>query len=229
MRPLRFLIVLLVVSSAIAKDKKPKVVKPTPLEQYVKDALSRPAPPPASAGSLWSPASRLVDLGSDLRASQVDDLVTIVVAEQASAVVQGATQTQRQSNLQSGITALAGVPQKTAALPNLVTLATNSQLQGQGTTSRSTQLSTTLSARVTNVLPNGYLVIEASKAVGVNSEHQVITLRGVVRPSDLTTGNTVNSNQIAQMELKIDGKGVVNDAIRRPNFLYRFIMGLLPF
>jgi flagellar L-ring protein FlgH len=229
MRLLRFLIALLVVSFVIAKDKKPKVVKPTPLEQYLKDALSRSGPPSASPGSLWTPASRLVDLGSDVRASQVDDLVTIVVSEQASAVVQGATNTQRQSNLQSGITALAGVPQKTAALPNLVTLATNAQLQGQGTTSRSTQLSTTLSARVTNVLPNGYLVIEASKAVGVNSEHQVVTLRGVVRPADLSVANTVTSNQIAQMELQIDGKGVVNDAIRRPNFLYRFLMGLLPF
>jgi len=86
-----------------------------------------------------------------------------------------------------------------------------------------------LSARVTHVLPNGYLVLEGTKNVVVNSEHQVVTVRGVIRPADLTTGNVITSNQLAQMEIKIDGKGVVNDAIRRPNILYRILLGLLPF
>jgi flagellar L-ring protein precursor FlgH len=86
-----------------------------------------------------------------------------------------------------------------------------------------------LSARVTNVLPNGYLVIEGTKQVQVNSEHQLVTVRGVIRPADLTTGNMISSNQIAQMEIKIDGKGVVNDAIRRPNLLYRIMLAILPF
>lgn len=86
-----------------------------------------------------------------------------------------------------------------------------------------------MSARVTHVLPNGYLVLEGTKNVVVNSEHQVVTVRGVIRPADLTTGNVITSNQLAQMEIKIDGKGVVNDAIRRPNILYRILLGLLPF
>jgi flagellar L-ring protein precursor FlgH len=51
----------------------------------------------------------------------------------------------------------------------------------------------------------------------------------VIRPADLTTGNMISSNQIAQMEIKIDGKGVVNDAIRRPNLLYRIMLAILPF
>jgi flagellar L-ring protein precursor FlgH len=50
-----------------------------------------------------------------------------------------------------------------------------------------------------------------------------------VRPNDLSTANTVLSGSIAQLELKINGKGVVNDVIRRPNFLYRLLLGLLPF
>jgi flagellar L-ring protein precursor FlgH len=54
-------------------------------------------------------------------------------------------------------------------------------------------------------------------------------LRGVVRPYDVGVANAISSEQIAQLELKVNGKGVVNDAIRRPNFLYRFILGLLPF
>ena len=84
-------------------------------------------------------------------------------------------------------------------------------------TSRSATLSTTLSARVTHVLPNGYLVVQGNKEVVVNSEHQMVVVRGVVRPADLATDNSIQSNQIAQMEIKVDGKGVVNDAIRRPS------------
>ncbi len=90
-------------------------------------------------------------------------------------------------------------------------------------------LTTTLTARVTHVLPNGYLVVEGSKDIQINSEHQAITVRGVVRPTDLTPGNVVRSDHLAQMEIRLNGKGVVNDAVRRPFILYRLLMGLLPF
>ena len=63
----------------------------------------------------------------------------------------------------------------------------------------------------------------------VSSENQVVTVRGVIRPVDLDPTNTVASNRIAQMEIQVNGKGVVNDSIRRPNFLYRLILGILPF
>ena len=224
-------VVLAIVGSLAAKEKKAKPVEPGSLDQYIQEALGHEATPATlpSTGSLWSPASRLTDLASDIRAAQVDDLVTILVAEQASAVVQGATKTQRQSSLKSSIGAAGGVTRASGPWQNLANLSTQSQLDGQGTTSRSTQLSTTLSARVTHVLPNGYLVIEGTKQVDVNGEHQLVTLRGVVRPADLTTANAISSNQIAQLELKIDGKGVVNDAVRRPFFLYRLLLGLLPF
>jgi flagellar L-ring protein precursor FlgH len=79
------------------------------------------------------------------------------------------------------------------------------------------------------VLPNGYLVVEGTKNLVVNSEHQAVKVRGVIRPTDLSPGNIISSSQIAQVEIKIDGKGVVNDSVRRPNFIYRFLLGLLPF
>jgi flagellar L-ring protein FlgH len=225
------LVLLAIVGCLGAKEKKPKKApQPSPLDQYLKDAMARSNDTlQASVGSLWSPTSRLTDLGSDVRASHVDDLVTILVAEQASAVVQGVTQTQRQSTATSSIGAAAGLTSPTGAWNNLANTNTQIKLNGQGTTSRTTTLNTALSARVTHVLPNGYLVVEASKEVDVNSEHQLVTVRGIVRPADLTTANTINSDQIAQMELRIDGKGVVNDAIRRPFILWRVLMGLLPF
>jgi flagellar L-ring protein precursor FlgH len=215
--------------AADAKSKKPPV--PSALDRYIQEALAHPSSPPAqpSPGSLWSPASRLVELGSDVRAGQVDDLVTIMVEESASAVAQGASKTQRTSALSSSVTSLAGKKSLNGALANLAGANTASSLDGQGTTTRSATLNTTLSARVTHVLPNGYLVVEGNKEVVVNSEHQMVTVRGVVRPADLATDNSIRSNQIAQMEIKIDGKGVVNDAVRRPFILWRVIMGLLPF
>jgi flagellar L-ring protein precursor FlgH len=73
------------------------------------------------------------------------------------------------------------------------------------------------------------LVIEGRKTVLVNSENQIVTVRGVVRPADLSAINTVQSGSVGQMELKIDGRGVVNDVIHRPNFVYRLLLGLLPF
>ena len=224
------LLVLSGASLASASKKAAKPPEPSPLDQYINEAISRQAnTTPASEGSLWSPSSRLTDLGSDVRASQVDDIITVVVTEQASAVAQGTTKTQRQSALKSSVTAAGGITRATGPLANLAALNTQSSLDGQGATTRSTTLSTTLSARVTRVLPNGYLVIEAAKQVEVNSEHQVVTVRGVVRPTDLTTSNIITSNQIADMELKINGKGVVGDAVRRPFILWRVLMGILPF
>ena len=231
-KTLPWLLILCASGASAAADKKAKKPPvPGALDRYIQEALAHPSSPPAqpSPGSLWSPASRLVELGSDMRASQVDDLVTIVVVESASAVVQGATKTQRTSALSSSVTSLAGKKSATGALANLAGANTASSLDGQGTTSRSASLNTTLSARVTHVLPNGYLVVEGNKEVVVNSEHQMVTVRGVVRPADLATNNSIQSDQIAQMEIKVDGKGVVNDAIRRPFILWRLIMGLLPF
>lgn len=226
-------IILLVLSGPamlMAAKKKPKPPQPTPLQQYVDQAMARgTAATAASPGSLWSPSSQFMNLGGDVRANQVDDLITVVVAEQASAVAQGTTKTQRQSTLTSGITAAGGPTKAAGALANLAALNTQSALNGQGATTRSTQLTTTLSARVVGVLPNGYLVIEGSKTVDVNSENQVVTLRGVVRPTDLTTGNTISSTQVAEMELTINGKGVVTDSVRRPFVLWRVLMGILPF
>jgi flagellar L-ring protein precursor FlgH len=63
----------------------------------------------------------------------------------------------------------------------------------------------------------------------VNSENQTIIVRGVIRPIDLDTTNSVSSARIAQMEIQVDGKGIVNDAIHRPNILYRILLGLFPF
>ena len=231
---LSFSLLLLIAGSATLASasgpKKKKASEPSALDRYLQEALKdQPAPVQPSPGSLWSPGARLMDIASDVRAARVDDMVTVVVSENATAVATGATQTARASAAQSSITALGGVKSPSNALSNLLNTSTSTSLNGAGTTSRGATITATLSARVTHVLPNGYLVVEGTKDVVVNSEHQLVTVRGVIRPADLTSANMISSNQIAQMEIKIDGKGVINDAVRRPNFLYRLILGLLPF
>lgn len=216
---------------AAGKIKKVKVIEPSALDKYIQEALSHEAPAPltASSGSLWTPASRMTDLSGDPKASQVNDLVTIVVNEQATAVATGGTKTSRTSSVASSVTSLAGKKSATGALANLAGASGDTQLNGQGTTSRDSSLSTTLSARVTHVLPNGYLVLEGEKNLQVNSEHQEITVRGIIRPMDLSPSNIVSSNQLAQLEVRINGKGVVADSVRRPWLLYRILLGILPF
>jgi flagellar L-ring protein precursor FlgH len=90
-------------------------------------------------------------------------------------------------------------------------------------------LSTTITAEVTAVLPNGNLVVKGEKEISVNSEKQVITIQGIVRPEDLSPQNSVSSHSVARMEIQVNGKGVVNDAVKRPFVLYRLLLGLLPF
>jgi flagellar L-ring protein FlgH len=227
---MRLLVGCMLAVLATAGSKKPAPPSSSPLDRYVREAEARSAEASStSAGSLWLPSSRLADAARDVRASQIDDLLTIVVAEQASAVSTGSTKTQRTSSAKSNIAALAGVTKATGPLANLAGVSGDTQLAGQGTTSRSTALSTTLTARVIHVLPNGALVIEAAKDIQINSERQTITVRGVVRPADIDATNSVRSNRLGQLEVRVNGKGVIGDAVRRPFFLYRLILGLLPF
>jgi flagellar L-ring protein FlgH len=226
----RVICCLLIAGAAFAARKKvpPKVV--SPIDVFVSEADARAGDSSGhTPGSIWSPASRLADAARDVRASQVDDLLTIRVDEQASAVTSGTTKTQRSTSSKNSVAALAGLTKATGPLANLANISGNTQLDGQGTTSRVTTLTTTMTARVVHVLQNGALVVEASKDIQINSERQTITVRGVVRPADIDSTNSVISDRLGDLEVRVNGKGVVGDAIRRPFFLYRLLLGLMPF
>ena len=228
----RLIFTALLVAATIAAKKKPAnaPVLQSPLDKFVNEARARSLEaPPAAPGSIWVPGSRLADASRDLRASQVDDVLTILVVENASAVASGTTKTQRTSSTKNSVGALAGITKATGPWSNLAGVSGDTQLNGQGTTSRDIVISTTLTARIAAVLPNGAMLVEASKDVGINSENQIITVRGVVRPADIGADNTVRSDHLGQLEVKVNGRGVVGDAIRRPFFLYRLLLGLLPF
>ena len=72
-------------------------------------------------------------------------------------------------------------------------------------------------------------MVEGTKEIMINSERQRVYVRGILRWNDLTPSNRISSDRLAELEVKVDGKGLVNDAIRRPGLLYRLLLGILPF
>lgn len=216
-------------AASLSKKKSTKAPTPTLLEQYLKSADANGEKDEAAPGAIWSPSARLDELGRDLRASHVDDVVTIVVTESVNAVASGVSTTERASSASQSVSQLAGIKSPTGALANLLGTTGDQKLNGTGSTSRAATLTATLTGRVVKVLPGGMLLIEGDKNIQVNSEQQSITVRGVIRTADISNANTVASTQVADMEIRVNGKGVVGDAIRQPNAIYRFLLGLLPF
>jgi len=227
------ILLLFVLASAVpvlAKKPNAPLDKPPDLEKYVQEINRRAQQVSnASPGSLYSTTGRLADGFRDVRANQVFDLVTVVVSDRASAVSSGVTNTSRKSAANAAVTSLAGPIKATKPLANLIDSTGSQQLQGQGTTSRTSTLTTTLTVMVTDVLPNGNLVVQGQKEILVNSERQIVTVRGIVRPDDLSPLNEVPSDRLAQLQVLVNGKGVVGDSIKRPFILYRLLLGLLPF
>ncbi len=208
------------------KGQEPK----TPLDLYIEEALARSASaPPVGSGSIFLNGAAMADLSRDLRASSVDDLVTILVVERASSVTSGTTATERNTRARTGFDGFFGRQEPTGLLNNLVGFQGSTSLDAEGATSRQVSVSTTMSARVTHVLPNGALAIEGVKRVGINAEHQEVKVRGVIRPVDLGRANTVTSDRITQLEVTVNGQGVVADAIKKPNFLVNLLTKFLPF
>jgi flagellar L-ring protein precursor FlgH len=212
-------------SSVDAKEKKKP--EPSPIDRLI--AESSESTPAASSGSTFESAGRYSDLFRDQRAFQKGDIVTVIVSEQASAVSKGSTTSSRNSEVNASIQAAGGLTRVPGPWSNLAGATSKWGLQGEAATTRETTLSTRLSARVIYALPNGNLIIEGSKRVMVNSEQQTVTVRGVLRWNDLNQFNTVSSDRLSDLEVRIEGRGVVQDAIRRPNLLYRILLGILPF
>jgi flagellar L-ring protein precursor FlgH len=199
------------------------------LDDYIKEAEARAITAEASPGSLFRTGGLLANLYRDSRATQVGDVVTIIVADRASASSKGDVKSSRASSANYSVGALAGLTRTPGPWSDLAKASGQRDLQGQGSTTRENTTFTTLSARVTHVLPNGTMIIAGEKSVTTNSEVQSVHVRGLIRREDVTASNTIVSDRIAELEMSVNGRGVVADAIKRPFILYRILLGLLPF
>ncbi len=205
-----------------------QVHDPTNLRGYIEDAHKRKAEEKTGEGSLWTSNAYRSDLFRDPKARYVDDVVTIRVLESTQAVASADARNNRATKAEAGFEALLGMEKKIQELPAFLSGTSSSTFEGEGSTSRETTLQTNLTARVIDVLPNGYLVVEGFREIHVNNENQSVYLTGVVRPEDIGPGNVVLSSAVGQMLVRVEGRGVVSQPIN-PGWLYRILNGVLPF
>jgi flagellar L-ring protein precursor FlgH len=169
------------------------------------------SPKPVAVGSLW-PADDNLFLYSDRKALRVGDVITIRIVENASANNTADTNLSRASSLTASLTSFFGKQKFLEKFgENAVKANSDSSYKGAGRTIREGQLNATMTAIVREVLANGNLVIQGTRAVAVNHEEQYITITGVVRPEDILRDNVVLSGQVADASIAIGGLGVVAD------------------
>jgi len=207
--------------------KQVQVVDPTGVEEYRAEAIRAAAETEYSTGSLWADSGQHSNLFRDMKARFVNDVVTIRVSETTQAVSNANASTSRKSGMSAGIDSLVGLQSGVKELPDLISGSGQITFNGQGATSRALQLQTTLTARVADVLPNGYLVVEGKREVRVNNENQIVILSGIVRPSDISRSNIVLSSMVAQMSVQVQGKGTVSQPLK-PGWLTQIINGIWP-
>ena len=227
----------LLTPAADAADKKQNADaaagKATPPEEalriYIAKVRAQQAAEVRTPGSIWSAQGQLVRLGTDVKAFRVHDVVMIVVSESLTASTDGQVKNARASSANSSITSLFGALKTSNNLQNLLNASAASGLTAQGQSTTDSSLSTTFGAEVVDVLPNGMLVVQATRQLTFSQQTQLITLRGLVRPEDVSNQNQVLSTAMTDLELEVTGKGIVNDSTYRQNPLVRFLEKLLVF
>ncbi len=186
----------------------------------------------ASGASLWDDRSGA--FFADRRARKVNDVVTIVVDESAKASKAAGTSLARDSSTQLGISAFFGLEKSIAGSnsrispSSLVQSNTSTGFDGSGKTSREESLTTTVTAIVKAILPNGNMELEAKRTVSVNNENQVMVLHGVIRPDDVDGLNSVPSSRVAQARIEYYGEGVITEK-QNPGWMHKIIDHLWPF
>ncbi len=206
---------------------------PTTAPGYKPVQMPMPMPQPASfnPNSLWRNGSRA--FFKDQRAHQVGDILTVKVKIDDKAKVENETQRRRTAGDEAAVrdflgkTALPGlikaqVPSTLIATESLTTM------DGKGNTDRKDEINTNIAGVVTQVLPNGNLVIEGRQEVRVNFEVRELVVAGVVRPEDIESDNTIESTKIAQARIAYGGRGQLTD-MQQPRYGQQVMDILLPF
>ena len=216
-----------------AKEQKSAAPGKSPPEQalyaYIDRVRAQHAAEVATSGSIWSSEGRLVRLGTDAKAVRIHDVVSIVVIESLAASTDGQVKNTRASNAHSSVTALFGALKGSNSLQNLIGQNSSSGLSAQGQSTTNSSLSSTFGGEVIDVLPNGMLVVQATRQLTFSQQTQLIKLRGLVRPEDVSAQNQVLSTAMTDLELEVTGKGIVSDSTYRQNPLVRWLERLLVF
>ena len=188
---------------------------------------------PSEPASLWRSGSRA--FFKDQRAAQVGDIITILVNTADAADVENATGATRTGTETEGLPNLFGLE---AALPKilgkavsastLVNASSTNSNNGTGTIKRNETVTLRLAGVVTQVLPNGNLVVAARQEMRVNSELRELQVSGVIRPQDIASDNTVPHDRMAEARISYGGRGTITD-LQTPRYGQQALDILLPF
>ena len=232
---LQALVLMLAVPGyAAANLKLPKLPKKKDSQELRADYLTRlqeqymPPADPKTTGSLWSAAYVLGDLSSDYRAHMINDTIVVQVSVQTTAAQSGSTNSSRTFSTTSGISGLVGGIATHGTNP-LLNAQSATALKGSGATASNTTFSTSLTGQVIAVLANGNMVVEAERQIAMNNQHEDLIIRGIVRPGDIGSNNTIASSSLSNLEIEMKGKGIISDSNRPPNALTRAVLWLFGF
>jgi flagellar L-ring protein precursor FlgH len=207
------------------------IENPTAQPGYKPVQMPMPKPEAVSynANSLWRNGSR--SFFKDQRAHQIGDLLTVTVNITDQANFANETQRSRTVTDDSGITAFLGsnlLTGKTALPGRLLTADATASTDGKGSIQRQESLTTNIAAVVTQLLPNGNLVVEGKQEIRVNFEKRELIVAGIVRPEDIQSDNTIDSSKIAQARIAYGGQGQISD-VQQPRYGQQVMDVLLPF
>ena len=196
--------------------------------------VQMPMPPAQAASyspnSLWRNGSRA--FFKDQRAPQIGDILTVMVNITDKAAIANETQRSRSSKDNSQVDSFLGqrkLPILNDKTPTtLLATDSSSSTDGKGSVNRSEALQTNVAAVVTQILPNGNLVVEGKQEVRVNFEVRELIVAGIVRPEDIQSDNTIDSTKIAQARIAYGGRGQITD-IQQPRYGQQVLDVLLPF
>ena len=214
------------------QPKLSEIDNPTAKPGYKPVQMPMPAAQAASynPNSLWRNGSRA--FFKDQRAHQVGDILTVKVNITDRANIANDTKRSRTNNEDSGVDNFFGkqkLPIVNSALPTRIfTADSNASSEGKGSVDRSEALTTNVAGVVTQVLPNGNLVIEGRQEIRVNFEIRELIVGGVVRPEDIESDNTIESTKIAQARIAYGGRGQITD-VQQPRYGQQVMDVILPF
>jgi flagellar L-ring protein precursor FlgH len=195
--------------------------------------MPNPGDPPLQNNSLWRQGSRT--FLRDQRAASVGDLVTILVSIDDDADMANATKRNRDNSEAMGIPQLLGLEASYGQIfpagfnPNkMVSASSTSGVNGNGTLQRSEQINMRVAATVSQVLPNGNLVVVGRQQVRVNQELRDLQVGGIIRPQDIGSDNTVRHDRLAEARIAYGGQGTISD-VQRPRYGQEVLDIILPF
>ncbi|MCB1562224.1 MAG: flagellar basal body L-ring protein FlgH [Alphaproteobacteria bacterium] len=212
-----------------------KIANPVAERDYQPVSLPMPVPQNVSPqkNSLWD--SSRTTFFKDQRASNVGDIITVLIDIDDKAELANETERTRASNEDAGLPALLGYEQALdRVLPeavdntSLTGFDSNSSHVGSGTVDRDEKIEVKVAGLVTQILPNGNMVIHGRQEVLVNFEKRILQVDGVIRPEDITTTNTISYEQIAEARIVYGGEGQISD-MQQPRYGQQLYDIIFPF